>query len=59
MTDADLIDQIEAIRSRNNTHWMDLVRLAFELAPERAKAIMANIAQCDGEVRRLTQELGK
>lgn len=56
--DMSLIDQIEQIRARNNTHWMNLVRLAFELAPERARSIMQEIARLDGEVRRLTQELG-
>lgn len=58
-TDAELIDQIERIRGRNNTHWMNLVRLAFELAPDRARAIMQEIQRLDGEIRRLTQELAK
>ena len=58
-SDAILIDQIEQIRGQNNRHWMNLVRLAFDLAPERARAIMQEIARCDGEVRRLTQELGQ
>ena len=57
--DADLIDRIEAIRAQNNRHWMNLVRLAYELAPDRAKALLRQIEQCDGEVRRLTQELAK
>lgn len=59
MSDAELIDAIEHIRLRNNTHWMNLVRLAFEVAPDRARAIMQEIQRCDGEVRRLTQELAK
>jgi hypothetical protein len=59
MSDAALIDQIEAIRARNNTHWMDLVRLAVELAPDRAKALLRQIAACDADVRRLTQEISR
>ncbi len=59
MTDAELIDRIEQIRARNNTHWMNLVRLAFELAPDRARYIMQEIQRLDGEVRRLTQELAQ
>ena len=59
MTHEEIIAQIEAIRAQNNTHWMDLVRLAFELAPERAKGIMQEVQRLDGEVRRLTQELAK
>lgn len=57
MSDAELIDRIEAIRARNNTHWMDLVRLAMELAPDRTKVLLRDIEACDGEVRRLTKEL--
>lgn len=59
MTDADLINRIEAIRAANNRHWMDLVRLAVDVAPSRAKAILRQIEQCDGEVRQLTQELAR
>jgi len=59
VTDAELIDAIERIRARNNTHWMNLVRLAFELAPDRARSIMQEIERLDGEVRRLTKELAR
>ena len=59
MSDAELIDRIEAIRGANNVHWMDLVRLAMEVAPDRAKAILQQIARCDAEVRRLTEELAQ
>lgn len=59
MSDAELIDQIEAIRARNNTYWMDLVRLAVALAPQRAKALLRQIADGDGQVRRLTKELAR
>jgi hypothetical protein len=58
-TDAELIDQIEKIRARNNTHWMNLIRLAFELAPDRARAIMQEIQRLDSEVTRLTRELAR
>jgi hypothetical protein len=58
-TDSELIDQIEKIRARNNTHWMNLIRLAFELAPDRARAIMQEIQRLDTEVTRLTKELAK
>lgn len=58
-TDAELIDQIERVRASNNTHWMNLVRLAFEKAPREARAIMQEIVRLDGEVRRLTSSLGR
>ena len=54
MSDAELIDQIQQIRVANNRPWMDLVRLALEVAPQRTRAILREIAQHDGDVRRLT-----
>jgi hypothetical protein len=38
---------------------MALVRLAVTLDPSKSKAILRKIAEYDGEVRRLTQELAK
>lgn len=55
----ELIDKIEQIRARNNTHWMDIVRLAMSLAPARTKALLKEIEHCDGEVRKLTKELAE
>ena len=59
MSDAELIDQIEMIRARNNSRWMDLIRLAMRVAPVEAKAILREIHALDGEVRRLTAELAR
>jgi hypothetical protein len=59
MTDDELLDQIEAIRARNNQHWMGLVKLAVRVAPAEAKALLAEIARLDGEVRTLTQHLSE
>lgn len=59
MTDAELIDRIEDVRANNNRHWMDLVRLAVRLDPGKAKLLLRQIAECDGEVRRLTKELAR
>lgn len=56
-TDKEIIDEIEAIRAKNNTHWMDAVRMCFELAPERARALFQAIKDCDVRVTELTQEL--
>ena len=32
-----IIKEIEIIRAKNNKHWMDLYRLAFEYAPNKAR----------------------
>ena len=59
MTDLEIIDAVEAARKGNNTNWMDLVRLAFEVAPERARPIFAKINSSDGEIGKLLDQLAK
>lgn len=51
------IDEIEQIRSSNNKNWMDLLRLALEVAPERAKVIIAEIYKHDDKISKLIKEL--
>lgn len=58
-TDLEIIDEIEAIRAKNNTHWMDAVRLCFELDPPRARKIFQDIKACDARINELTEELAK
>ena len=58
-TDAELIDHIQEIRTANNSHWMDLLRLALEAQPDRAKEILRNIEACDTEVREAMKELAR
>lgn len=55
----DLIDQIEAIRGKNNKNWMDLLRLAFRHAPKEAGEIMAEIYQMDGDISALAKKLSE
>ena len=38
-----IIKEIEIIRAKNNKHWMDLYRLAFEYAPNKASKIVKQI----------------
>lgn len=54
---ADLIERIEEVRRQNNSCWMDLLRLALEAEPQRAKAILLNIKRNDSEIQRLLGEL--
>lgn len=53
----EIIDQIEALRSKNNINWMNLVRLAFAVAPEEASNIMADICKVDGEIMNEARKL--
>lgn len=55
--DSGLLYRIQQIRERNNRHWMDIIRVALREAPDETRALLRQIEQCDGEVRRLTQEL--
>jgi hypothetical protein len=52
-----IIDQIEAVRRKNNKNWMDLLRLAFKHAPEEAAAIVADIYREDKEISDLAAKL--
>lgn len=56
-TDSEIIDEIEKIRARNNVNWMDAVRLAFELDPDRARSIFKDIKECDARINELLNEL--
>lgn len=58
-SDLEVIAEIENIRAKNNTHWMDAVRLCFELAPDRARKIFKDIKDCDARINELTAELAK
>ena len=53
----DVIDKIEAVRTKNNKNWMDLLRLAFQYAHSEAAVIFSEIFKEDKEVNRLAQEL--
>ena len=54
-----IIDQIEAVRSKNNVKWMNLVRLAFKLSPKEASKIMSEIYNQDQEISDLAKKLTK
>ena len=57
MVNVDLVDEIEEIRRQTNHFWMDLLRLALEAEPQRAKEILLNIKRNDSEIQRLLGEL--
>jgi|TARA_A100000172_G_scaffold76589_1_gene60225 hypothetical protein len=57
MTDEEIINKIEEIRSQNNTHWMDIVRLSFRISPVESRSIFKKIKQCDEDVNNLLKKL--
>lgn len=54
-----LIDEIEKIRSSNNVNWMNLLRLAFRVAPDEAKQLFSRINEDDKKISQLLSELSK
>ncbi len=54
-----LIDEIESIRTKNNVNWMDLLRLAFKVAPDEAKILVRRINEDDKRISDLVAKLGE
>ena len=54
-----IIDQIQKIRSKNNVNWMNILRLAFELDPNRSIKIMRKINYDDKKISKLLNQLSK
>ena len=54
-----IIKQIEIVRSKNNKNWMDLYRLAFEVAPNESVKIIKKILSRDKSVSKLAEKLIK
>lgn len=54
-----LIKQIEKVRSKNNKNWMDMYRLAFSTAPEKAVRIIKKILKKDIKLSGLAKKLLK
>ena len=54
-----LIDQIESIRTKNNSNWMDLLRIAFKHSPKEAAKVMSKIYKEDQRISTLAKKLGK
>ena len=55
----ELIDEIQEIRTRNNKNWMDILRIAFQYAPDETKKKMADITECDAEINKLSRQLAE
>ena len=52
-----LIGNIESIRKKNNSNWMDILKIAFQYAPEKTSKIMAQIYREDSNISKLTKKL--
>jgi hypothetical protein len=54
-----IIDKIEKIRGKNNSNWMDILRLAFRYNPKRAAEIMTKIYADDVKIGKIAKQLIK
>jgi len=59
LSDFEIIDKIQNIRSKNNVNWMDILRLSFREAPEEARQLMAKVNQHDAEIAALLTQLAE
>jgi hypothetical protein len=55
----NILNEIENVRADNNKNWMDLIRLAFERAPEESTIIMNRIGEHDERVSELYKKLSE
>jgi hypothetical protein len=59
MTDLEIINKIEEIRSKNNINWMNVLRLAFKYAPDEAREIVSKINVDDNRIGELLKKLSE
>tara|TARA_R110000765_G_scaffold410751_1_gene509531 strand:+ start:398 stop:586 length:189 start_codon:yes stop_codon:yes gene_type:complete len=59
MTDLEIIDEIESVRSKNNINWMDVLRLAFKHSPEDARDLVGRINREDKKISDLLGKLSE
>tara|TARA_Y100000768_G_C23554558_1_gene485319 strand:+ start:245 stop:460 length:216 start_codon:yes stop_codon:yes gene_type:complete len=56
-TSLDIIDKIQKVRAKNNSNWMDILRLAFKHNPKESSKIMSNIYSDDQKISKLVKKL--
>ena len=54
-----IINKIQKIRAKNNKYWMDLLRLAFKHAPDKASKIIKKINSHDQKISQMLKKLEK
>tara|TARA_A100000164_G_scaffold380513_1_gene428281 strand:- start:1170 stop:1364 length:195 start_codon:yes stop_codon:yes gene_type:complete len=52
-----IIDQIEKCRSKNNSNWMNILRLAYSKAPKQSVKIFSQIYKEDKKISSLAKKL--
>ncbi len=52
-----IISQIEKLRSKNNSNWMDIVRVALKHAPKDSAKIVQEILSMDNKIHKVAKKL--
>ena len=51
-----IVDKIQAIRSKNNVNWMNLLKLALRLNPKKTSEILSKIYADDKKISKLVSK---
>jgi|TARA_B100002052_G_C15583538_1_gene463356 hypothetical protein len=54
-----IFKKIEYTRKRNNSNWMDLLRIAYENNPKKTSAILKKILKKDEQLIKLAKSITK
>lgn len=54
-----ILNKIEKIRGKNNKNWMDILRLSFNLDPQKTAKILSKIYKDDQRISGLAKKLTK
>lgn len=54
-----IIKKIEKIRGKNNSNWMDILRIAFTASPQKASRVLSRIYLGDKKIGILAKKLTK
>ncbi len=57
--DIKIIDQITEARKKNNHNWMAILKLAVNVAPQKAKKILNQINNQDKKISKLVEKISK
>ena len=52
-----IVNQVKKIRTKNNTCWMELLKLAYKTTPEKTKKIFKKIHQTDSQINKISKRL--
>lgn len=57
MNNTEIIKQIEKIRSKNNSLWMEILRIAMKYGADETRSVFRDIVENDKKITELSREL--